>query len=76
MNNVLTVELDVPRDVAEACLKSIRPEIDSDVHTRSEVTLKYEGSLTLIIRARDLHALRAAANTYLRWLDMCVKIAT
>ncbi len=75
MNNELAVELDVPRDVAEACLESIRPEIDADVHTRSEVTLKYDGRLTLLIRARDLHALRAAANTYFRWLDMCLKIA-
>ncbi|MFH1055956.1 MAG: KEOPS complex subunit Pcc1 [Candidatus Altiarchaeota archaeon] len=73
--NEFTVSIKVSEDVAKACLKSIKPEIDSDTYGRSKVELKYDGELTLRIEAKDLHALRAAANTYLRWLDMCIKLA-
>ena len=75
MNGELTVRLQVPAEVAEATLNSIHPEIESDLHERSSVELKYEGQeLVLHIKAKDLHAMRAAANTYVRWLDMCTKL--
>jgi len=73
--NELTVFLDVPEEVAKTIISSIRPEIDSDAHARSTVEMKYDKGLVLYITAGDLHALRAAANTYVRWLDMCVKLA-
>jgi tRNA threonylcarbamoyladenosine modification (KEOPS) complex Pcc1 subunit len=73
--NELTVTLDVQKDVASSILKSMRPEIDSDIHGRSSISLAYDTALVLHISSQDLHALRAAANTYIRWLDMCVKLA-
>ena len=72
--NELVVRLPAGREAAEACLNSIRSEIDSTAYDRSSVDLVYDGELVLHIKARDLHALRAAANTYLRWLDMCLKL--
>jgi tRNA threonylcarbamoyladenosine modification (KEOPS) complex Pcc1 subunit len=73
--NELTVRLKIDEDAAKACLSSILPEIDADTHERTNITLKYDKELILHISAKDLHAMRAAANTYIRWLDMCVKIA-
>jgi len=73
--NELVVRVQAPDRQAEACLKSLGPELDSAVYERSSAELSYDGELVLRIKARDIHALRAAANTYLRWLDMCLKLA-
>ena len=73
--NELTVRLQVSEAAAKACLGSILPEIGSDLHERTTIKLAYERELILSITATDLHAMRAASNTYIRWLDMCVKLA-
>ncbi|MFH0861527.1 MAG: KEOPS complex subunit Pcc1 [Candidatus Altiarchaeota archaeon] len=73
--NELTVSLKVPKEAADAVLKSIKPEIDADIHERTDISLTYDKELILRIEAKDLHAMRAAANTYIRWLDMCLKLA-
>ena len=73
--NELIVSVKAPPKAAAACLASMRPEIDSDTHARSAVDLRYDGGLVLTITAKDLHAMRAAANTYIRWLDMCLRLA-
>ncbi|MBU0762703.1 MAG: hypothetical protein KKD39_06725 [Candidatus Altiarchaeota archaeon] len=73
--NQLILEVEADPRKADAVLKSIKPEIEEDIHTRSSIDLKYEsGKLILEINAKDLTAMRAAANTYIRWLDMCMKI--
>ncbi|MBD3388440.1 MAG: hypothetical protein GF416_05160 [Candidatus Altiarchaeales archaeon] len=72
--NTLEVRLSVPADKAEACLSSIQPEIDSELHDRSSVKLEYDKELILTVTAKDLHAMRAAANTYIRWLDMSLRL--
>ena len=73
--NELTVSLKVPKESADAVLRSIRPEIEADIHERTDISLAYDKELVLRISAKDLHAMRAAANTYIRWLDMCLKLA-
>lgn len=73
--NALTVNIKVSEDAAKACLKAILPEIEADMHERTRITLAYDRELILRIEAKDLHAMRSAANTYIRWLDMCVKLA-
>ena len=73
--NELTLQVEATAEVAQACINSIKPELDQDIHGRSNVEITYDKKLTLHISAKDLHALRAATNTYLRWLDMCVKLA-
>ncbi len=73
--NTLTVRVKVPVEAAEAVLQSIKPEAESDAYQRSEVSLSYEDcEIVLNAKAGDLHAMRAAANTYIRWLDMCLKL--
>jgi|WetSurMetagenome_2_1015567.scaffolds.fasta_scaffold1143347_3 tRNA threonylcarbamoyladenosine modification (KEOPS) complex Pcc1 subunit len=75
MMSDLTVSVKLSDEAANACLNSIIPEIESDLHERTTVELRHDGQqLVLHITAKDLHAMRAAANTYIRWLDMCVKL--
>jgi len=74
--NEFVLRLRVTQEAANACLRSILPEIESDIHGRSTCELKIvEGGLVLRITATDLHAMRAAVNTYVRALDMCLKLA-
>jgi tRNA threonylcarbamoyladenosine modification (KEOPS) complex Pcc1 subunit len=76
MKNELTVTVEVSDAAADAIMASVLPEIDSDTHERTAIKMSRQGGrLALTIRAKDLHAMRAAANTYLRWLDMCAKLA-
>ncbi len=63
-------------EVAEAVLKSLTPELEENTHERSKVKLTYDGELTLHITSDDLHSMRAAVNTYLRWLDMILKLTS
>ena len=50
-------------------LDALKPETQTPSTRRSKVHMKSEGnSLTLDFRARDTSALRAAVNSYLRWI--------
>jgi len=50
-------------------LEALKPETRSPATRRSKVEMKGEGnSLTLNFKARDTSALRAAINSYLRWI--------
>ena len=72
--NELTLKVETSSDVASAIIDSVQPEISSNQHGRSSVDLSYDGVLNLRVNSSDLHALRAAVNTYLRWLDMSLKL--
>ena len=70
--NELLVTLQLPKETAETCIKAIGLEVENDVHERSKVDLKYgNGILVLVIKSKDLTSMRAALNTYLRWIIMC-----
>jgi len=50
-------------------LEALKPETKTPSTRRSKVQMKSEGNrLTLNFRARDTSALRAAINSYLRWI--------
>ncbi len=50
-------------------MEALKPETTSPSTRRSKVQMKDEGnSLTLNFEARDTSALRAAVNSYLRWI--------
>jgi len=74
MNNLL-IRLNIPPHIAEICYKSIKIETKSEALSRSEVNLSYQkDSLGIEINSKDLTALRAALNTYLRWIIMCCEL--
>jgi len=70
--NELAVTLEMPAEAAKICCESVGIEAKSEALSRSSVELTQKGdSLNLRISSQDLGAMRAALNTYLRWIIMC-----
>ncbi|MFZ2455148.1 MAG: KEOPS complex subunit Pcc1 [Candidatus Altiarchaeia archaeon] len=70
--NELSVRLEVPAETAQVCCASVGLEAQSEALSRSKVELSCEkDALILNVSAQDLGAMRAAVNTYLRWIIMC-----
>jgi tRNA threonylcarbamoyladenosine modification (KEOPS) complex Pcc1 subunit len=62
-------------DQLTAAIAALTPEINSPVTHRSNVDLQvFDCSLILTVNAEDTVALRAAVNTYLRWIASTVNI--
>lgn len=73
--NHLSVNVDVPEDVAMVCSNSIGVELKSEDLSKSTVRLSGSGrGLEFDVFADDLHTLRAAVNTHLRWVIMCLRL--
>jgi tRNA threonylcarbamoyladenosine modification (KEOPS) complex Pcc1 subunit len=73
--NELLVTLELTEETAQTCIKAIALEVENDVHERSKVDIRYDsGQLLLAIKAKDLTSMRAALNTYLRWIIMCTNL--
>jgi len=50
--------------------EALRVEAGREI-PRTEVKIEwFQGKLKMKIRAEDLHALRAALNSYLRWINL------
>jgi tRNA threonylcarbamoyladenosine modification (KEOPS) complex Pcc1 subunit len=65
-----TVRLDSP-DAAERLLRSLGPEAAREVPKTTAVVARPSPTVvTIDVRASDAGALRAAANTYLGWVDL------
>lgn len=59
----------------DALVDALTPEVDKQLTTRSKVTLTTEGTfLVLAVEAQDTVALRAALNSYLRWINSAMNI--
>jgi len=72
--NELSINIGMPKQAAKICCEAMGVEIDAvgDEMQRSSVGATYDdGGLNLHITAKDLNALRAALNTYFRWVVMC-----
>ncbi len=68
--NSLVIRYEMPQKKAKIIQKAIQIEVGSVKHDRSKVSIGYEDALVIRIEAKDLHAMRACVNTYLRWIDM------
>ena len=66
-----TLSFEKNEDIKE-CLQSLVPEADEGMR-RVEIDLSF-GPPQIIIDAEDTRALRAALNSYLRWLNISEKI--
>ena len=70
------IEIDflIPR-IGRIIVEAIRPELDESLSYRSNVklTIESEGKIVLNISAVDTSALRAALNSYLRWISAIVR---
>ena len=68
MKCTVTVPFRSNREV-EAVMTALRPEVESAPSKRITVRLEGEGRrVTLTVEAPDVNGLRAAINSYLRWL--------
>jgi tRNA threonylcarbamoyladenosine modification (KEOPS) complex Pcc1 subunit len=71
MKATADVRLKIPSEKRlETVFSSLKPEVTNVATTRSRAVLeKKEEFLILKIEAKDTVALRAALNTYLRWIN-------
>lgn len=63
------------RDEAEIIYNSISPEIEYEDNDRSKaiISLK-DNSIVISIRSKDIVSLRASINSYIRWINLSIKI--
>jgi KEOPS complex subunit Pcc1 len=69
-------ELEFESSRAEEIYESLKPELDDDLH-RSSVTLQAEdGIIRLEIRGEDTVSLRAALNTWIRFIKIAFEMVS
>jgi tRNA threonylcarbamoyladenosine modification (KEOPS) complex Pcc1 subunit len=65
---IIQIDLEA-EDCLNGALKALKPETLRPVSSRSKVKMRFEGrTLILEFSALDSTALRAAMNSYLRWI--------
>lgn len=71
------MDFKIKEDIGKICEKAISLESKTHEMSRSSVSIFYSKKdkiLKIIIKSKDLSAMRAAMNTYLRWLIICCKL--
>lgn len=59
---------------AKIIFESLKPEIKHKI-PKTDIKISLEkNSLNLKIETKDLNSLRAACNSYLRWVDTALKV--
>lgn len=71
--NHLRINLEMPREEAEICRKSLAIEAGEVRKSKIDLSTCREG-LRIEVEAEDLSSLRAAINTYLRWITLCINL--
>ena len=77
MKNSLKIKLKLPGKRGKIYAQSIKVEAKDNSSKRSKVEIEYDEkdeTLEIKIKASDLSALRAAMNTYLRWIIICEEL--
>ncbi len=58
-----------------ALIDALAPEIHKQISTRSKVDIVQDGQLLVLnVEAQDTVALRAALNSYLRWINSTISV--
>jgi tRNA threonylcarbamoyladenosine modification (KEOPS) complex Pcc1 subunit len=69
--------VEAPRGVRDIIIKSLKPELESNISDRSKVLIEAsESGLILKVEAEDVTALRAAVNSYLYWINGIIDIGS
>lgn len=71
--NELTVNLSMPGNLSEICCRSIALENRKLERSNTDISCTKDG-LKIHITASDLSAMRAALNTYMRWVILCCEL--
>lgn len=73
--NELLVTLRVPEEKARICKEAVELEAKNQALARSSVDLRIRrDGLVVDINSDDISSMRAALNTYLRWVGMCLDL--
>jgi KEOPS complex subunit Pcc1 len=67
--------LAVTSPFASNVARAIGPEAGREIPRTRAMVSASEGSMTLILDADDLSALRAALNSYIRWMSIAEKMS-
>jgi tRNA threonylcarbamoyladenosine modification (KEOPS) complex Pcc1 subunit len=69
------ITIDMPGDLVDVIEGSLVPEVERPTSERSNVdVVAREGKLVIRIKASDVAALRAAVNSYLRWVGAILDV--
>lgn len=74
----LTISVELNEKIARYVMNAIEVEITEDGETdaRTDLRMEYrDNCLYLFINAADLSSLRAALNSYVRWLNLAIESA-
>jgi len=72
---VAEVRVDVPEGVSGLIGESLAPEVERPTSERSKVMVsEVEGQVVISLEASDVVALRAAINSYLRWVGAILDV--
>ncbi len=72
---VATVHVEVPEGISGIVDESLAPEIEHQTSERTNVTMSSKkGEVIISIEASDIVALRAAINSYLRWVGAILDV--
>lgn len=72
VNRNVEIQIALPEgNLSKLLLEALFPETGKAATARSKVKIECDGSkFTISIQAKDTSALRAAANSYLRWIAL------
>ncbi len=69
----ITISVDMPNEIRDMVSRALKVESGREI-PRTKVEIKSKKDFKMIIYGEDVHALRAAVNSYLRWLDLAIKV--
>ena len=70
-----SIQLSVPEGLSELIQESLSPEVEHSISERSNVVITSKNcDVSIFIEALDIVALRAAINSYLRWINTILDI--
>lgn len=68
----LVLSIELSQELASKVIESMQVELSQEM-ARTEVSIDYrDNTLILTISTKDLSSMRAALNSYLRWLNLCI----
>lgn len=59
---------------AQVVVKSLKPEIIHKIPKTNVDVLCSDNTFSLVIKAKEVSSLRAACNSYLRWIHTIIKV--
>jgi KEOPS complex subunit Pcc1 len=69
------ISIELEENIRKILIQSLRPELeDQGARTQVEI-IETENGIKLAIDANDISSLRAALNSYLRWVDCIISTA-